>query len=63
MVIGIDVCHAGKSSIVGCSASTNKACTSYYSDFIIQPKNQEIVKTKLDDFMSKALHAFRNNVG
>lgn len=55
MVIGIDVCHAGKSSIVGCSASTNIACTSYFSDFIIQPKNQEIVKSQLDSFMTRAL--------
>lgn len=63
MVIGIDVCHAGKSSIVGFAASTNKACTSYFSDFIIQPKNQEIVKSQLDSCMTRALNAFNNNVG
>lgn len=63
MVIGIDVCHAGKSSIVGFAASTNKACTSYFSDFIIQPKNQEIVKDKLDSCMTRALASFKDNVG
>ena len=31
MLIGIDVCHAGPSSIVGFSASTNPAMTQYYS--------------------------------
>jgi len=38
MVIGIDVCHAGKKSVVGFCASTNASCTQYYSDIIIQPK-------------------------
>ena len=35
MVIGIDVCHAGKKSIVGFVASTNSSCTSVYSDIVI----------------------------
>jgi len=39
MVIGIDVCHAGKKSVVGFCATTNSQQTSYYSDIIIQPKN------------------------
>ena len=39
MVIGIDVCHAGQKSVVGFAASTNTACTSYFSDIIIQKKN------------------------
>ena len=39
MIVGIDVCHQGKNSIVGFSASTNKQCTSFYSDVIIQTKN------------------------
>lgn len=38
MTIGIDVCHAGKKSVVGFCASTNQAQTAYYSDIIIQPK-------------------------
>jgi aubergine len=55
MVIGIDVCHAGKHSVCGFAASTNTACTSYYSDFIIQPKNQELIKRDLDQCLKGAL--------
>ena len=58
MVIGIDVCHAGKHSVCGFAASTNAACTSYYSDFIIQPKNQELVKRDLDQCLKGALQEF-----
>lgn len=61
MVIGIDVCHAGKNSVVGFAASTNVACTSYFSDFIIQPKNQELVKRDLDNCLKQALRAFNEN--
>lgn len=60
MVVGIDVCHQGKNSIVGFSASTNKHCTSFYSDVIIQAKNQEIVKKDLDRCLIKALAEFKN---
>ena len=35
MVIGIDVCHAGKKSVVGFTASKNASLTQYYSDIII----------------------------
>ena len=38
MLIGIDVCHAGPSSVVGFAASTNKEMSQYYSDFILQRK-------------------------
>ena len=48
MIVGVDVCHQGKNSIVGFNASTNRYCTSFYSDVIIQAKNQEIVKKDLD---------------
>lgn len=61
MVIGIDVCHAGKHSVCGFAASTNTACTSYYSDFIIQPKNQELVKRDLDHCLKGALQEFAAN--
>lgn len=30
MVVGMDVCHASKNSIVGFVASTNPTCTSFY---------------------------------
>lgn len=58
MVIGIDVCHAGKKSVVGFCASTNKHQTSYYSDIIIQAKNQELVKKDLDRCLIEAIKAF-----
>jgi len=35
MLIGLDVCHAGGSSIVGFAASTNLEMSQYYSDFIV----------------------------
>ena len=59
MVVGIDVCHAGKNSIVGFVASTNKHCTAFSSDIIIQPKYQEIVKKDLDRCYLKALKEFK----
>ena len=43
MLIGIDVCHAGPSSVVGFAASTNKQMSQYYSEYIVQRKGQEIV--------------------
>lgn len=63
MLIGIDVCHAGKNSVVGFVATTNKQFTSTYSDIILQPKFQEIVKKDLDRCMHKALSHFSNNCG
>ena len=38
MLIGIDVCHAGPTSVVGFSASTNTAMTQYYSQYLVQRK-------------------------
>lgn len=38
MVVGLDVCHAGKNSVVGFAASKNSHCTEFYSDIIVQPK-------------------------
>ena len=55
MVIGIDVCHAGKKSVVGSCATTNQHQTQYYSDIIIQNKNQEIVKKDLDRCLISAV--------
>lgn len=61
MVIGIDVCHAGKNSVVGFVASTNTHCTSFYSDIIIQAKNQEIVKKDLDRCLMNAIQEYKLN--
>ena len=38
MIIGIDVCHSGRKSVVGFIATTNSNATSFYSDIIIQQK-------------------------
>lgn len=60
MVVGMDVCHASKNSIVGFVASTNPACTSFYQDIICQAKGQEIVKKDLDRVYGNALEQFRH---
>ena len=59
MVIGIDVCHAGKKSVVGFCASSNHQQTSYYSDIIINPKNQELITKELDRCIKNAVQAFK----
>jgi hypothetical protein len=38
MLIGIDVCHAGRESIVGFCASINKTMSQYYSEKINQKR-------------------------
>jgi len=63
MVIGIDVCHAGKKSVVGFTASKNASLTQYYSDIIIQPKFQEIVKKDLDRCLINSVQAFSKENG
>lgn len=59
MVIGIDVCHAGKKSVVGFCATTNKHQTNYYSDIIINPKNVELIKDELDRCILNAVQEFK----
>jgi aubergine-like protein len=63
MIVGIDVCHASKNSVVGVVASTNPHATAFYQDIIIQAKNQEIVKKDLDRVYGSALRAFKNQSG
>lgn len=46
--------------MVGFAASTNKAMSQYYSDYIVQSKGQEIVKDKMKDLIRKAIHVFQN---
>lgn len=58
MLIGLDVCHQGKSSIVGFCASYNKRMNHYYSEHIIQKKGQEIVNEKLANALKNALTIF-----
>lgn len=60
MIIGIDVCHAGKKSVVGFTASTNPSATSYYNTFIVQQKGQELVKKELDAALMESIGCFKN---
>ena len=59
MLIGIDVCHAGPTSVVGFSASTNPAMTQYYSQYLVQKRGQEIVDAKLKETLKLAVEAFK----
>ena len=59
MLIGIDVCHAGSKSVVGFAASTNPALSQYFSDYLVQPKGQEIVKDKMINLIRKAINCFK----
>ena len=61
MLIGIDVCHAGPSSVVGFAASTNKELSQYYSEHIVQRKGQEIVETQMKESLKKAIEVFAQN--
>lgn len=59
MLIGIDVCHSGPSSIVGFAASINPELSQYFSEFIVQPKGQEIVRGQMRDSLKRAIEAFQ----
>ena len=61
MLIGIDVCHSGPTSVVGFSASTNRAMTQYYSHYLVQKRGQEIVDAKLKDTLQLAVESFQDN--
>ena len=58
MLIGIDVCHSGPSSIVGFCASINKERSQYYSEKINQKRGQEIVDKQLKEALKRALGCF-----
>lgn len=58
MLIGIDVCHSGRKSVVGFAASTNKYLSQYFSDYIVQQKGQEIVKDKMVSLIRRAIASF-----
>jgi hypothetical protein len=61
MLIGIDVCHSGRQSVVGFAASTNKEMSQYYSDYLLVPKGQEIVKDRMKDLIKAAIASFSNS--
>lgn len=61
MLIGIDVCHSGGNSIVGVAASINKEMSQYFSDFIVQPKGQEVVTAQMKECIKRAFEVFAKN--
>lgn len=61
MLLGIDVCHSGNVSNVGFCASVNKEMSQYYSQRLIQQRNQEIVDSNLKEALKNALEAFAEN--
>lgn len=61
MLIGIDVCHAGPRSTVGFSASINKQLSQYYSNYIVQRKGQELIKSELGTLLKDALEKYAAN--
>lgn len=63
MLIGIDVCHAGPSSIVGFCASINREMSQYYSEKINQKRGQEIVDRQLKESLKRALGCFEDRHG
>jgi aubergine-like protein len=63
MLIGIDVCHSGPTSIVGFCASINKTMSQYYSEKINQKRGQEIVDKQLTDAIKRALGCFEDRHG
>jgi hypothetical protein len=63
MLIGIDVCHSGPTSIVGFCASINKELSQYYSEKINQKRGQEIVDRQLKDALVRALGCFDERHG
>jgi polyribonucleotide nucleotidyltransferase len=61
MLIGIDVCHQGKKSVVGFCASINTQMSKYYSQRIVQKKGQEIVNHELAQVFKSALETYSKN--
>lgn len=60
MLIGIDVCHSGPTSIVGFCASINKNMSQYYSEKINQKRGQEIVDKQLKESLKRAMACFQD---
>lgn len=61
MLIGIDVCHSGRQSVVGFAASTNQPMSQYYSDYLLVPKGTEIIDNKMKDLIRKAIACFEKS--
>ena len=62
MLIGIDVCHKPKKSIVGVVGTISASMMQYSSQYIIQDKGQEIVDN-LEAALEKIFQAYKENNG
>merc|ERR1740123_1815523 len=49
--------------LVGIAASTNQQMSQYYSDYLLVPKGQEIIDTKMKDLIRKAIGSFEKSNG
>lgn len=60
MLIGIDVCHKGKNSLIGFVATYDKYLCKYYTQSDPQPqKGQEIISSSiLSDYFLNAFKAY-----
>jgi aubergine-like protein len=65
MLVGIDVCHKGKQSIIGFVATYDPYLCKYYTQASPQPqKGQEIIQSNvLQDYFGSALQAYREYNG
>jgi aubergine-like protein len=63
MLLGIDVAHAGKNSIVGFCATVNRELSQYFSEKIIQKKGTELVGKNLCNALKNAFLAYQRNNG
>lgn len=61
MLVGIDVCHKGKQSIIGFCATYDEHMCKYYTQASPQPqKGQEIISSSvLQEYFKSAFQAFR----
>lgn len=56
MQIGVDVCHEGKESIVGLSATYTAAMTQHFSKTYPQKLHEELIgKSKGQDFVEEGV--------
>ncbi len=58
MFVGIDVCHCGRSSVVGFYANCYTSLAHCYCETAVQKKGQELVSTILLPFYASALQSY-----
>jgi len=58
MLIGLDVCHKGRMSVVGFCATYDENLSKYDSQRIYQKKGQEIVNKELGKMFKHAIQTY-----